>query len=1602
MPSPADQTRAGTVTPSPGKAPTEVLSITGPPTKKTRSAHSTRARIAIFLFATLVTATWAACGDTVSEPSPPSSVPERSRPTTVAVTPATARLAALGSTVRLSAGVRDQNGQAMSGVTVEWATGNPGVATVDASGLVTAVANGSATVTATAGGASGNATVEVAQEVTSVVVSPSADTLMVGDTLRLRATAEDANGRAVETAGFVWASGDPSMVAVDTSGLVTAVGAGEVDVVATSSGVTGRARLLVVGVTPATVEVAPDSLHFTAPGDTMRLTARVRDRNGDLIEGAAVSWSSEDPAVATTDTSGLVTATGVGKTTVTAAAGPVAGTATVTVSRTARTVIVTPAEVTLLVGDTVRLDARATDANGAPIAGAAINWATSDASVATVDATGLVRALATGTTSVTATSGSAWGIAAVTVAAASDRTALVILFGSTGGPTWVSKTNWLTDAPLGDWYGVTVDGAGRVVRLELDANNLTGPIPPAVAHLDHLQHLSLNANSLSGRIPAEIGNLSRLNYLTLRDNTLTGEIPRELGRLSPMTTMGLDRNSLTGEIPAEIGDLTRLGWLNLNNNDLSGRIPARLAIPGLSLSVRGNLLHGPIPSTFARAGLESFEFAEPRHRNLYLCVPGTTAFATWAQRVAEPDPRFCNESDRDVLQSLHQAAGGSAWTNSNRWLVGPAIGEWHGVESDSLGRVVALDLANNGLSGELPARLGHLSALTELNITGNSLTGRLPASLTALSLQALRYSGTGLCVPAAPSFRSWLTTVPVHEGTGVECAPTSDRDILEILYHATDGPNWTVRDNWLTDAPLEDWHGVEVDAAGRVVSLVLTFNNLNGVIPPELGQLERLVDLRLYENLLTGPIPPELGDLSNLRHLYLFFTQLSGTIPPELGRLSSLEELWLGPAPLTGPLPPELGNLSRLRFLAASGSNLSGPLPPELGRLDQLERLFLFDNRFSGSIPRTFGNLTRLSALNLQENHLTGPLPAELGALSALEFAWLQDNKLTGALPPALGGLSSVRALILTNNDLSGGLPATFGELSSLELLILSNNRRMSGVLPRSLQALDRLDTFHAGGTRLCAPRDASFGGWLATVTDRRVRSCAAGGRSRAYVTQAAQSLDYPVPLVANEPALLRVFVTARMATTATLPPVRARFYNGGTEVHVADIPGGSGVIPVEIEEGELSKSANAPVPGHVVKPGLEMVVEIDPEGVLDPGLDVQRRIPESGRAPVAVASVPALQLTWIPMISSEEPDSSVVELSEGLTGESPLLSEARTLLPIDELELTVHEAVSTSTRDASEILRQVEAIRVMEGEAGYYMGVVGNLTGSVGLAELSGLSSVVGPGANVIAHELGHNLSLLHAPCGDAPQPDPSFPTANASIGVWGYDFRDDSGLVSPAYRDLMSYCDPQWISDYSFNKALFYRLRRAGAGGASARSRVPEGAEFFRGASDVTAGVGAGPSLLLWGGLDEDGEPVLEPAFVVDAPPVVPGSTGAWRLRGVTAAGGELFSLRFDMREATDGGAPFFVFALPAQPEWAGRLARITLAGPAGSVSLDAESERPMTVVRDTRTGRVLGILRGRDAEAGAREAMGAPAEAASVLEAGLEALFSRGIPELSEWRR
>ena len=968
------------------------------------------------------------------------------------------------------------------------------------------------------------------------------------------------------------------------------------------------------------------------------------------------------------------------------------------------------------------------------------------------------------------------------------------------------------------------------------------------------------------------------------------------------------------------------------------------------------------------------------------------------------------------------------------------MGEWYGVTVDALGRVTALDLSGNALTGHIPIVLGRLSQLRGLRLDGNALSGRLPSGLTRLPLQALHYADTGLCAPIEASFQAWLGDVASYVGTGVECGPLSDRDLLVALYNAVGGPAWTRRENWLTESPISEWHGVEdVDDGGRVRVLHLDRNNLTGSIPPELGSLTHLTSLRIQDNELTGPIPPELGalvnltnlelsrnaltgriprelgSLINLTNLYLGGNYLTGSIPPELGSMTHLRNLDLGGNNLTGSIPPELGALTRLVVLDLHGNKLTGRIPPELGALTRLFFLWLQDNELTGPIPRglgalaeireleldgnsltggipsELGGLTRLINLRLADNELNGPIPQELGALAEMRELDLDDNSLTGGIPSELGGLTRLTRLRLAGNELTGPIPPELGDLQQLRVLDVSRNTRMSGVLPASLTRLVQLEGFFAGDTGLCAPSDPGVQGWLDGVQRRRVEPC--GYRPPVYLTQAVQSPRYPVPLVAGEEALLRVFVTAPTAGGARIPPVRARFYVDGQERHVVDISGSPALVPAGGRERSLVTSANAPVPADVVQPGLEWVVEIDPGQTLGPA--VARRIPESGRWAVDVQAMPVFDLTVIPFLWSPDPDLSVVGLVDGMAADSDgheMLWETRTLLPIADMAVTAHEPVWSSTNEVFDLAHETAMIRAMEGGAGHYMGMMTGLVyGPSGVGGLGGKSSFVRSNAETIAHEFGHNLGLSHAPRGPA-DPDPAYPYPDGSIGAWGYDFRDGGRLVSAATCDLMTYCSPSWISDYHFSNALRYRLDTAG-GETSSQATAP--ARF----------------LLLWGGVDGVGAPFLEPAFVVDAPASLPlTETGDYRIIGRTANGEELFSLAFEMPEVSDGdGGSSFAFTLPIEPGWAEELAGVTLSGPGGAATLDEDTNRPVTILRNPATGQVRGILRDRPEAAAAPGDDTAPVVAQAPAaeqfalppDADVEALTSRGLPDPEDWR-
>ena len=293
--------------------------------------------------------------------------------------------------------------------------------------------------------------------------------------------------------------------------------------------------------------------------------------------------------------------------------------------------------------------------------------------------------------------------------------------------------------------------------------------------------------------------------------------------------------------------------------------------------------------------------------------------------------------------------------------------------------------------------------------------------------------------------------------------------------------------------------------------------------------------------------------------------------------------------------------------------------------------------------------------------------------------------------------------------------------------------------------------------------------------------------------------------------------------------------------------------------------------------------------------------------------------------------------------------------------------------------------MRLMEDGSGYWMGVWDAIEPNTnpGIAYLGGQESVSVRRPRTIAHELGHNLSLEHAPCGSPALVDPWFPYSQGSIGAWGFDF-ERNALVPPHTPDIMSYClhSGHWISDYFFNKALRHRLTDTGAAAATAAAPV----EPVR-------------SLLVWGGRDQDGVPYLDPAFVVDAAPSLPSAGGEYTIEGVTADGTPLFSYAFDMPAMGDaeGEEASFVFSLPVEVEWAGDLASIALFGPGGSAALDGATNCPTAILRDPRTGQVRAFL--SDLPPGAQTTADAVAQTVGQ---GLEVLFSRGIPDAEAWQR
>lgn len=483
---------------------------------------------------------------------------------------------------------------------------------------------------------------------------------------------------------------------------------------------------------------------------------------------------------------------------------------------------------------------------------------------------------------------------------------------------------------------------------------------------------------------------------------------------------------------------------------------------------------------------------------------------------------------------------------------------------------------------------------------------------------------------------------------------------------------------------------------------------------------------------------------------------------------------------------------------------------------------------------------------------------------------------------------------------------------------------------------------------------------------------------------QSSQRADGSIPMIGGRDAMLRVFVVANAGNSYQVA-VRVRLFQGGVVVDSLDVTRAAAGVPLTADTASLAASWNVLIPGARVLAGMSYQVEVDPlDAVAETG-EGDNRWPGAGATQaVTVQNVPLFSLRFVPVEQSV--NGLVGQVNNG--NRNAFIDPTRQMFPLGQVDVDVRSTYTTSapayeSNDGNnawgQTLGEMSALRAADNSTRYYAGII-QVTYGGGIAGLGYIGAPMsvswdksGSAPGVIAHELGHNFGRNHAPCGNPSGPDPGYPYPNAQIGAWGLDL-PGLALKSPTtYVDLMSYCNPDWVSDYTYLAVL------------NARGTAPA-------VEQAVAAPARG--LLVWGRIVA-GNVILEPAFMVHAAPRLPSRAGPHRVEGFDAAGRPVFRLSFEGDLVTDlprGEERHFAFVVPLSAAEEGRLAGLRLVGhgltvvrvpdaalvsgtPAPArVSAARAGNRlgvswsgayPMALVRDAQSDEVLSFARGGQAQ-------------------------------------
>jgi uncharacterized protein YjdB len=315
-----------------------------------------------------------------------------------------------GASSQLSVTARNRQGSEVPLRSVDWRSSDTTVARVT-SGTVRALKAGTALISATFDNLADTVTAtitSVAAPVDSIALSPASAKLVVGQELSLAAEPMTADGVALTGLQVSWSSSNSAIATVTSSGRVTGVKAGDVVIKASTGGKTGEAALTVQpvpAIAVASVVLSPSPITVTA-GQTVQLSATTKAADGTALSGRTMTWASSNAKVATVSSNGLLTGVGAGTAAISVISEGRADTASAEVAPSVvpvASVAMNDSEATLAVGDSKQLVATPKDADGKALTGRTISWATSRSSVATVSTSGLVKAVAAGSATVTAT-----------------------------------------------------------------------------------------------------------------------------------------------------------------------------------------------------------------------------------------------------------------------------------------------------------------------------------------------------------------------------------------------------------------------------------------------------------------------------------------------------------------------------------------------------------------------------------------------------------------------------------------------------------------------------------------------------------------------------------------------------------------------------------------------------------------------------------------------------------------------------------------------------------------------------------------------------------------------------------------------------------------------------------------------------------------------------------------------------------------------------------------------------------------------------------------------------------------------------------------------